>query len=214
MGWGVKSGWNQTEELINVKKDTNDSVLEELRESKYKAFVEKTYKVIRDLDESGLPKTNEQIRLITYRSFNASLFLAFICERTTIETLLLVVYSINFEAAKLIHSLVESGKIKYAKILMSNLRNVAHRQKEQITRDMFVDHPNIELFFASSHAKIMSMKTADGNFYTVEGSGNLSLNSRVESYVIDNSENLYNFTENWMNDIKIYLKGKKELIIT
>ena len=97
---------------------------------------------------------------------------------------------------------------------MSNLRNKAHRAKEQITRDLFVNNPKVDLFFCSSHAKIMSMKTVDGNYYSIEGSGNMSYNSRVENYCLDNDKELYNFTTGWMSEIKDHLKGKKELVLT
>lgn len=215
MSWNDDiEGWTNESDLINVSKDTMDSGLEELENEKYKKYVEKTYQTIEKINEIGLPKENEQIRLVTFKSFNAALFLAYICEREVIEQLNLTVYSINGDAAKLLNDLVLNGKIKKAVILMSNLRNKAHRKKEQITRDNFVNNPNIELFFASSHSKIMTMKTDKGNYYTLEGSGNLSFNSRIEQYILDNDKKLFEFTVDWMEKIKVYLKGKKELVLT
>ena len=123
-------------------------------------------------------------------------------------------FSINYEASRFIDEMIKNGLIEKATILMSNLRNRAHREKEQITRDMFVDNPNIDLFFACSHAKIFSMETEKGNFYTVEGSGNLTYNSRIEQYSIDNDEGLFLFTKKWMDETKQFLKGKKELVLT
>lgn len=212
--WESKTEWNTTDDLINVEKDTHDSGLEELEDEKYKKFVEKTYQVIQKVEEIGLPKNNEQIRLVTFRSFNAAVFLAYICEKEIVEDLKLVVYSINYEAALLIDDLIKKGRIKKVTILMSNLRNKAHRTKEQLTRDLFVDNPKVDLFFASAHSKIMSMKTDKQNYYSLEGSGNLSFNSRVEQYVLDNDKDLFNFTSNWMEKIKVFLKDKKELVLT
>ena len=60
----------------------------------------------------------------------------------------------------------------------------------------------------------MGLKTKKGNYYILEGSGNLSFNSRVEQYVIDNDKELFNFTKDWMSKIKVFLKGKKELVLT
>ncbi len=96
---------------------------------------------------------------------------------------------------------------------MSNLRNHAHREKEVIIKEMFVDHPRVELFFCSSHAKTFSCKTDQGNYYTIEGSGNMAYNSRIEQYVIDNDQAVYDFSCNWMREIKEFLKDKKELEI-
>jgi hypothetical protein len=212
--WGkIESNWNESEPLINVEKDTDNSGVEDMAEKKYKKYVEKTYQIIQQLNEVGLPKTNEQIRIITLRSFNSVHFLKYISDLEIIEKVLLCVYSINGEAARMLNEMVIFGKVKKMVILMSNLRNKAHREKEQITRDMFVNNPNIDLFFASSHAKIMSIKT-DKNYYTIEGSGNMSYNSRIEQYILDNDKKLFEFTENWMNEVKIFLKGKKELVLT
>jgi len=214
MSWESKTDWNSNEDLINVKKDTEFSGVEDLEDSKYKKFIEKTYQVIQKIEELGLPNKNEQVKIITYRPFNAAVFLKYIAEKEGIENMQLVVYSINGEAAVMIDKLFKDGLIEKGQILMSNLRNKAHRKKEQITRDLFVDNPKIDLFFSSSHAKILSIKTKKGNFYSLEGSGNLSYNSRVENYCIDNDEKLYNFHCKWMEEIKVFLKGKKELVLT
>jgi hypothetical protein len=212
--WNLKTCWDFSKTLINVDKDTEDSGIEDLTDRMYEKFIEKTYQVIRQLEEIGLPKKDQQIRLVTMRSFNAIHFINYIAKKEVIEELLVVVYSINAEAAKFLNEMINNGIIEKATVLMSNLRNKAHREKEQITRDLFVGNKKIDLFFCSSHSKIISMRTKNGNFYTIEGSGNLSYNSRVENYVLDNDEGLFDFTKIWMNDVKTYLKGKKELILT
>lgn len=119
----------------------------------------------------------------------------------------------NYEAALLIDELLKSDRIKKATLLISNLRNKAHREKEQLTKDLFLNNEKIKLIFLSSHAKITSMKTSEGNYYTIEGSGNMSFNSRVEQYVIDNDKELFDFTNEWIDDIVRYLDGKRELIV-
>lgn len=197
-----------------VEKDTKDSGVEELEDKMLKLYKNKTFHVVQNLDKIGLPKKNEQIRIITLRSFNAIAFLQWVQEKSglIIDEALFCIYSINHEASVIIDQMVKDRKIKTATILMSNLRNKAHRQKEQMTKDYFINNPNIELVFASSHAKIMSFKIGE-DYYTVEGSGNLSYNSRIEQAVIDNDQSLFNFTKSWIEEIKIYLKDKKELII-
>jgi hypothetical protein len=42
----------------------------------------------------------------------------------------------------------------------------------------------------------------------------MSYNSRVEQYTFDNDINLYNFTKQWFNEVRVFLKNKKELIET
>lgn len=201
-------------ELINVEKDTTISDLEGMTDPKYRTFLNQTYSVIKNVEEVGLPMPNEQVRLITFRSFNASVFFAYLCQKTTIEHIAISVYSINHEAATLIDRLVKERKIQRVTMLMSNLRNKAHREKEHLTRQLFVNNPNIDLFFAKTHAKIAVTKCACGNYYCLEGSGNMSYNSRIEQYVLDNSKGLYEFTVGWMEEIREYLRGTKELVET
>ena len=195
-------------ELINVEKDTEDSGVEELEDKAYSRFMQKTYKVINRIEDLGIPEKGHQIRLVTFRSFNAIHFLYYIAQKEKINHVLIA------EAARLLVEMINKGLVGKTTILMSNLRNKAHRQKEQITRDIFVENPNIDLFFCASHAKIMSMQTDNGNYYTLEGSGNLSYNSRVEQYSLDNDEGLFLFTKDWMREVREYLKGTKELIET
>lgn len=197
-----------------VDKDTMDSGVELTEDRMLKSYKEKTFAVISKLDEIGVPNKGEQIRIITKRSFNAIAFLKWIHSlEGQIEEALFCIYSINHEASVLINEMVLNGEIKQATILMPNLRNKAHRAKEEATKQYFIMNPNIELIFANSHSKIMSFKTKAGNHYTVEGSGNLSYNSRIEQYIIDNDEGLFDFTKNWIQEIKTFLQGKKELII-
>lgn len=81
MTWDSETSWSKEQELINVKKDTNDSGLESLEDSKYKKFIEKTYQIIQKVEEIGLPKNNEQIKIVTFRPFNAAGFFKVHCRK-------------------------------------------------------------------------------------------------------------------------------------
>ena len=204
---------NNWDDSLSVSKNAMDSGVEDTEDKLLRVYNEKTTIVIDKIKEMGLPKEGEQIRCITKRSFNVVAFIKHITDIEPIEDAIFVIYSINHEAAKIINDLVTEGKIKKVKILMSTLRNKAHRKKEQLTKDFFVNNPNIELIFLQSHAKIFAMQTKS-NYYIIEGSGNLSYNSRIEQYVIDNSKQIYQFTVNWVNEIVEYLTEKKQIVFT
>lgn len=213
-----KKGQSKTKKEIDVDictvaKDTLNSGVEEINDSSLRLYKKKCFQVIEYIKELSLPKENEQLRLITKRSFNAISFLQLISSTETIEDIVLCIYSLNYEAALLIDSLIKEEKILNATILISNLRNSAHREKELATKELFIENPKIKLIFASSHAKIISFKTNKGNFYTIEGSGNLSFNSRIEQYVIDNDKSLFEFTKKWLDEMLVFLKDKKELSV-
>ncbi|MBL3529733.1 MAG: hypothetical protein JMN27_18785 [gamma proteobacterium endosymbiont of Lamellibrachia anaximandri] len=115
-----------------ASKDPETSGLESIDDKAFKRFIEKHYALISKLDDVGLPKPGEQIRLVTKRTFNSIQFIEFIANRETIIDMKAAIYSINFNAAKILLELVNSEKIQSVEILMSNLRNKAHREKEEI----------------------------------------------------------------------------------
>ena len=198
-------------DICTVEKDPTTSGLEAMADRKYARYCQRHAQMVKNVDEIGLPAPGQQFRIVTRRTFNAIQFLEYICRRETILDLKMAIYSINFHAAVLLSDMVTQGHIKQCEVLMSNLRNQAHREKEEIVKKLFTDHPRIDLFFCSSHAKMFSCQTERGNYYTCEGSGNLAYNSRVEQYVIDNDEGLYRFSCSWIGDIKRFLSGKREL---
>ena len=201
----------ETEVVCSVEKDPLSSGLEEMSDKLFKRFADKHYSLIDELRDISFPKKGQQFRLITRRTFNSIQFIDLIAENEIIEQMTIVIYSINFNAAKILVGLVNSGRIKKLDVMMSNLRNKAYREKEEIVKNELTAHENITLFFCSSHAKIFTCRTDAGNYYTLEGSGNMAYNSRVEQYVIDNDKGLYDFTVSWVDSIKKFLHGKKEL---
>lgn len=198
-------------EICTVEKDPDKSGLEEMEDTYYRRYCERHYQVVEHVSFMGLPKPGEQMRIVTRRVFNSVHFLERIARKEKILDLKLAIYSINYYAALLLVQLINQGYIGKAEILMSNLRNKAHREKEEIIKKLFVDHPKIDIFYCSSHAKTFSCHTEDGNYYTLEGSGNMANNSRLEQYVLDNSQDMYNFSCQWMREIRQYLRKKNSL---
>jgi len=204
---------DETGGVVWRAKDPRTSGLEEMEDNLLRVYKTKVAAVIDRLADIGLPQPGEQFRLITRRSFNAIEMLEYIARQEPIVELKMAVFSINYYAAKILLELIDSGRIQQTEILMSNLRNAAHREKEEIIKRRFADHPSITLWFCSSHAKLMACRTASGQHYVIEGSGNHAYNSRVEQYVIDNDPKIYQFTVTWMEQIQKFLAGRKELIV-
>jgi predicted transcriptional regulator len=194
---------------FSVNKKTMNSKVEEIDDKILKIYREKVLKVIRKIDEIGLPKKGQQYRIVTMRSFNAVNFLEYIIEKEKyIKELYMCIYSINFFSAKILEQIANKG-VKVT-IVMSSLRNGSYNRKERIVNETFIKNKNIKLIFAVSHAKIMAVNMND-NFYVLEGSGNLNANSRIEQYIIDNSKEVYLFHKNWIDEIESYL-GKSVTI--
>lgn len=170
-------------------------------EKTLKKFVEKSCQVIEKVNEIGLPKEKEQLRLITMRAINTISIIKMICEREICEKAIFVIFAINQNAARVLIDLKRKGYLKQAEIIVSSIRNAGYKSKS-IAVDMLKSH--FDVIFVHSHAKISILNTAQGNYYNVEGSGNFSFNARIEQYIIDNDKIIYEFSKQWMNELMKY----------
>ena len=117
-----------------------------------------------------------------------------------INELTIVVYSINEPSALRIIDIAKELNIK-ADIIVSTIRNTAAYKKENAIKHFEQNPELINLTYLGSHAKIILIKT-DVSYYSIETSANLSPNSRIEQYVINNHEQLYLFHKNWIEKAK------------
>lgn len=201
----------EDENIIGLEKDPERSGLEEMPDHlvvlRHRRKISAVIERIADL---GLPQQEQQYRLVTRRAFNAIEVLEYVCKTERVVNLKMAVYSINYDAAMILLDLLNRDRIGCVEICMSNLRNGAHRTKEQILNEKLIGHAKIDIFYCSSHAKSMACETESGNYYCIEGSGNHAYNSRIEQYVFDNSKQVYEFNCAWMREIRTFLSGKKE----
>ena len=173
----------------------------ELSDKLYKKFAEKNVQIIKKVEQIGLPKSGEQLRLITLQPFNAISIISYIANNEIIEHAIFVIFAINQSAAKIIIDLISKGRIKKITCIVSSIRNAGHVSKS-IAVDMLKNY--IDIIFVNSHAKITLLKTENGNYYNIEGSGNFSFNGRLEQYIIDNDIKLYEFSKEWIGEIIKY----------
>lgn len=72
---------------------------------------------------------------------------------------------------------------------------------------LITDEVTMCTYSVDQNAKIITFRLGD-DFYTVECSGE---NNNFEQFTIDNDEDLFNFTKNYIQKIKMYFESKKEL---
>ena len=71
-----------------------------------------------------------------------------------------------------------------------------HRQMIHAAKEF----ENVSVAYCWTHAKVIAASIGD-NRYVIEGSGNLSTNARIEQYVVENSEQMYDHHVNWMTTL-------------
>jgi len=143
----------------------------------------------------GVPKPNEEKRIITLKDITTFSFILAISKTETIKELTLTTYSIGKKNISLIKELMGLHDFKDVTVLInSNIK----RFNADTWRNLELLNANVKLI--DNHSKILLIKT-ENNYYCIEGSGNLNHNARIEQYVFANSKQIYDFHYNWIKEI-------------
>lgn len=196
--------------VLRTKEDVASSGFEDLEDSKFSRWKKKRTAVVANAADIGLPLKGEEMRIITKRQFNAFCWVQYVLKHYDIDYLFIATFSMGEMEALLIQEYLNDGKIKNVEVLMSKLRNTAAGKKE-LAISVLESDSRVRLWYADSHMKLMSMRTTCGEYYSIEGSGNLHKNARIEQYVIDNDKDLFDFTMRWTSEMREFLKGQEEL---
>lgn len=206
----MKDNWDQLDNWSIDKSNKDEDGNIDIPDKIFKKFTDKIAITINNIKQVGIPKKGEQLRLITMQSFNSVSFIKHIADNEIIEELILIIFSLNMSASKVIIDLIKEGRIKNIKIIVSSIRNAGHKIRSKAVQKLI--NKGLRIVFVNSHAKITAIKTKH-NHYVIEGSGNMSFNGRIEQYVIDNDKELFEFTNNWVNDIENIMNNKDDLQI-
>lgn len=167
----------------------------------FRKFLEKQHNKVKDIgDLLGVyPTENEQIRIITQKSFNAYALLLYIVEKYNITECYLTTYNIDKNSIQGIKDLIESNNINNIIIVVSD--SINFRMPKRAEELKKIAGKNIKIIFTWNHTKIILAKT-DENYFVIEGSGNISDNARIEQYLFENCKETYLFHRDWINEIK------------
>ena len=154
---------------------------------------------LRNIDQlGGIPNKNEGFRIVTRKNINSFDFVLAILAHQSIEHLTIAIYRIGKKVLTEIKEIQKSGKIGKVTLLVNDGFPRLCKDAWSIMKSL--EGNNFEIKIENNHTKIILMKTL-GGFYVVEGSGNLSINARIEQYAFDNNERLYNFHKTWIKAI-------------
>ena len=108
--------YNETEQLAEQsKKEIKDKVI-------FRKFLEKSYNRVSQIEDllGRLPCENEQIRIITQKSFNMYAILLYIIEKINVSECFICIYRIDKNSIKGLNDLLQSGNLKNLTLLISN----------------------------------------------------------------------------------------------
>jgi len=149
------------------------------------------------------PKPNEQFRIITQKQFNAYALILQILEETDIEEMYLALFRINQPTVESITDFIKAGRIKKATFVISDFFHQTKRPEiwAKKLRDFCSKNDSTQHVYVNVHAKVCCCKTKKNDYFIFEGSGNMTINSRIEQFVYDNNKLIYDFHKDWMDDL-------------
>lgn len=203
--WGkIESNWGQsTVKQDGVSVEGNIIVKQRAIKRLIQNYQLHTLKAKALEDLCVKPKKNEQYRIITEKQFNAFSLIIHVLEEEMIEELYVAIYRINQPTVESIIDFIEVGKIKSATFVISNFFNQTKKPEKwaKLLCEFAKKNENVKHIYTHNHAKVVAMRTDKSNYYVFEGSGNMSDNARIEQYIYDNNEGVYNFHKEWMSNI-------------
>lgn len=156
------------------------------------------------------PKEGEQYRIITEKSFNAYAFICSLLDEE-IEDLHLAIYRINEPTVVSLIAMLDDGRIRRASFIISSFFNQTKKPEKwaNMLATYCQQHPeNTKFAYLHNHAKVAAVRTAKGECFVFEGSGNMSDNARIEQYTYEQSSETYNFHCKWMDRLIETVKSK------
>ena len=197
-------------EKLKVIENKKDKVLKRDRKL-YISFMERQYVRISILDDLiQLPRNNELLRLVTQQNFNAFALFLFILKKEKPIEVYLTTYSIDKQTVKgLGEILANNPNLKLTFVMASLLKHDKPKLRNELI-DYAHKYKYCQFVEVYNHTKIIAVRTTK-NSYVIEGSGNLSANARIESYLFDNNKGSFIFHKNWIDDIINEVKGTEVL---
>lgn len=147
---------------------------------------------------ADLPKPGQQSHIVTQNGVNSFDFILAILAKEKIKKLHIAFYRIGKKVVTELDELQKSGKVQSIHLLINDgfpkLVPDCWNLIKSLERDSF------SVRVENNHTKIILAVTEE-NKYVIEGSGNLSINARIEQYLIMNNEEVYNFHKKWIEEI-------------
>lgn len=171
------------------KKETK--ALDEQFTSKY--LVSHYQKVVSpEYDMLRLPTVEEFFFLQSDMAFNAFTFIPLVAKNQRIKHLYASTYSIGRKVIEALLELHDKGMIEQITLLISDSMIKRNPSVIDNLHAMASTRPNIQVYYAWSHAKVCCIETHDYH-YVIEGSGNWSDNAHYEQYILCHSKSVYEF---------------------
>lgn len=143
----------------------------------------------------SIPKTNTQSRIVTQKQINSFDFILAVLAKENAVELILAFYRIGKKTIQELYELQLQNKIGKIHFLVNDAIPKLTPDAYNLLKSF--ENENWTIKLENNHTKIILIKT-EQNFYCIEGSGNLSINARIEQYIFDNNQTIFEFHKEWI----------------
>ncbi|MDR0874223.1 MAG: hypothetical protein LBN27_12285 [Prevotellaceae bacterium] len=158
---------------------------------KYEGIHFKKIESIKDL-MGEYPAAGDIYFLWTQNQFNAVTFMLYIIKYVgAIQRLTFSTYAINERIVNSLAKWHDAGSLRDVTIFISDTVKVRNTKVTNLL-EMQAEQRGWHIIYEWNHSKVMCIEAA-GNYFVIEGSGNLSDNSRYENYIFTNNKKVYEF---------------------
>lgn len=200
-----EANWNNDIDWSDKTTVEEKTAVEKRAITLYKKNLSLHYERAKKLEDiAPRPRPGEQHVIITEKQFNAFALILRLIEDSTIEEMYLAIYRINRPTVDHVIKLIEEGRIKRGRFVISNFfRNLKNPEKWALRlREYCRESDDFDHIYTHNHAKVLACRTDDNNYYVFEGSGNMSDNARIEQYRYENNKETYKFHKSWMKSLE------------
>jgi len=148
--------------------------------------------------KSALPNINEVTLIKTNGLSDVSSIFKTICKYHRPDEVYVATWVINRNNIDYLIDL----KCNVKKMVISNRLKSLKRNDYNYLLSRFaeIEDENKRLRICNTHAKTFSIKSGS-NFFTIIGSGNWTENPRIETYIIHNDFEIFNFNKEWITEL-------------
>lgn len=150
-------------------------------------------------DLGGVPSVNECFHIVTKSQINSFDFILLFLATNKIDTLTIAFYRIGKKIVQELKDLHDKGQIRKINLLVNDggpkLCPDVYNLIKQYEKDTF------QVKIANTHTKIICLETDEKKYFVIEGSGNMSQNSKIEQYLFTQNKALYDFHLDWISKI-------------
>ena len=147
----------------------------------------------------GLPNTDEAVIIKTNGCSDTGSIFTYINQKETVTEVYLSTWIISRSNIERLLKCFDAGAT-LTFVVSKRLKELKKSDYAYLV-EQFQKRKGIKYKVANCHAKTFSVKTVQGNHYTVTGSGNWTENPRIENYIITNDVEYFGHNKEWMEEV-------------